>query len=95
VGSRSVFCPVEEWVFAGSRAGFSRCSNQLTACSAYDLRCERDVTVLRSTQSACLGELHRLFQDVSGKTMQRDLQAVVTEDLLKAAGVSDLAVSWR
>jgi ATP-dependent DNA helicase RecG len=44
------------------------------------------VTVLRSTQSASLGELHRLFQDISGKTIQRDLQALVMKGLLKAVG---------
>jgi len=44
------------------------------------------ITALRSTESASLGELHRLFPDVSAKTVQRDLQALVKKGLLKALG---------
>ncbi|MCR4439903.1 MAG: ATP-binding protein [bacterium] len=50
---------------------------------------ERQIQIgatLRSRQSASIGELHRLFPDVTAKTVQRDLQALVDKGLLKAQG---------
>lgn len=35
------------------------------------------IAALRRTGSASVGELHRLFPDVSTKTIQRELQALV------------------
>ncbi len=46
----------------------------------------RIITILRSVQSASLGELHRFFRDISTKTLQRDLQALVEKGLVKASG---------
>jgi len=44
------------------------------------------IAALRRTESASVGELHRLFPDVSAKTIQRELQALVQKGLLKALG---------
>ena len=46
----------------------------------------RIVAVLRDVESASMGELHRRFPDVSSKTIQRDLQALVKRGLVKALG---------
>ncbi len=46
----------------------------------------RIITVLRRMGSASLGELHRHFSDISSKTVQRDLQALVEKGLVKASG---------
>ena len=44
------------------------------------------VAVLRGTGSASVSELHRRFPDVSSKTIQRDLQALVKKGVVKALG---------
>ncbi|MGC8893123.1 MAG: DeoR family transcriptional regulator [Candidatus Saccharicenans sp.] len=44
------------------------------------------IAALRGRQSASIGELHRLFSDITVKTIQRDLQALVNKGLLKAEG---------
>jgi ATP-dependent DNA helicase RecG len=44
------------------------------------------ITVLRNTGSTSLGELQQHFQALSAKTIQRDLQVLVTTGLLKAMG---------
>jgi len=44
------------------------------------------IAVLRRAGSVSVGDLHRLFPDVSSKTIQRDLQALVNKGLLKALG---------
>jgi len=46
----------------------------------------RIIAVLRSTESASVSDLHRWFPDVSSKTIQRDLQALVKRGLVKALG---------
>ncbi len=46
----------------------------------------RIVAVLRDLESASVSELHRRFPDVSSKTIQRDLQALVKRGLVKALG---------
>ncbi len=46
----------------------------------------RIITILRSVQSASLGELHRYFPGISSKTVQHDLQALVEKGLVKASG---------
>jgi len=44
------------------------------------------IAALRRAESLSVGELHRLFPDVSSKTIQRDLQALVKKGLLRALG---------
>ncbi len=44
------------------------------------------IAVLRKTESVSIGELRRLFPNISVKTMQRDLQALMKKGLLKASG---------
>jgi len=44
------------------------------------------MAALRHAGSASVGELHRLFPDVSTKTIQRGLQALVQKGLVKAKG---------
>jgi len=46
----------------------------------------RIVAILRRTESASVSDLHRWFPDVSSKTIQRDLQALVREGIVKALG---------
>jgi len=44
------------------------------------------IDILRNTESVSLGEVRRFFPNISAKTIQRDLQALVKKGLLKAPG---------
>lgn len=44
------------------------------------------IDFLRNTQSASIGDLHRLFPNLSLKTLQRDLHALLEKGLLRAFG---------
>ena len=46
----------------------------------------RIVAVLRDLESASVSEMHRRFPDVSSKTIQRDLRALVKKGIVKALG---------
>jgi ATP-dependent DNA helicase RecG len=44
------------------------------------------IDFLRNTQSASVGDLQRLFPHLSVKTVQRDVQALLEQGLVKASG---------
>lgn len=44
------------------------------------------VAILRDLQSASIGEIHRFFPDITVKTIQRDLSALVDKGLVNAEG---------